>query len=147
MARGNGNRILMCCAVLAMVLALMAACVAPAACAAAKGAPYKIGALFAITGPASPLGTPERDTALLMEKQINAAGGIKGRPVDIIIYDTKSNETETVLAAKNLINQGVVAIVGPSQTGESLALLDLATRTGIPIISCAAGVKIVRPVN
>ena len=147
MARGNGNNLRKCCVALAIVLVLIAACTMPAACAAAKGAPYKIGALFAITGPASPLGTPERDTALLMEKQINAAGGIKGRPVKLIIYDTKSNETETVLAAKNLINQGVVAIVGPSQTGESLALLDLATRSGIPIISCAAGVKIVQPVN
>lgn len=113
----------------------------------AKPAPYKIGAVFAITGPASPLGTPERDTALLMEKQINASGGIKGHPVKIIIYDTKSTETDTVLAVKNLISQGVVAIVGPSQTGESLALLDTATRTGIPVISCAAGVKIVQPVN
>jgi len=136
-----------CCALLAIMLALTAVSVGPAACAKLKGAPYKIGALFAITGPASPLGTPERDTALLMEKKINDSGGINGHPVDIIIYDTKSTETETVLAAKNLINQGVCAIVGPSQTGESLALLDLATRTGIPIVSCAAGVKIVQPVN
>jgi branched-chain amino acid transport system substrate-binding protein len=113
----------------------------------AKPAPYKIGAVFAITGPASPLGTPERDTALLMEKQINASGGIKGHPVKLIIYDTKSTETDTILAVKNLISQGVVAIVGPSQTGESLALLDTATRVGIPVVSCAAGVKIVQPVN
>lgn len=112
-----------------------------------KPAPYKIGALFAVTGPASPLGTPERDTALLMEKQINASGGIKGTPVKIIIYDTKSTETDTVLAAKNLISQGVVAIVGPSQTGESLAILDTASRAGVPVVSCAAGVKIVQPVN
>ncbi|MHB1455882.1 MAG: ABC transporter substrate-binding protein [Armatimonadota bacterium] len=112
-----------------------------------KPAPYKIGALFAVTGPASPLGTPERDTALLMEKQINASGGVNGTPVKIIIYDTKSTETDTVLAAKNLISQGVVAIVGPSQTGESLAILDTASRAGVPVVSCAAGVKIVQPVN
>ncbi len=129
---------------LIMVLALVAMIIVPAF---GKPAPYKIGAVFAVTGPASPLGTPERDTALLMQKQINAAGGIKGHPVQIIIYDTKSTETDTVLAVKNLISQGVVAIVGPSQTGESLALLDTATRAGIPVVSCAAGVKIVQPVN
>jgi branched-chain amino acid transport system substrate-binding protein len=128
-----------------MLLALVAGMIVPAY--GGKPAPYKIGGLFAVTGPASPLGTPERDTALLLEKQINAAGGIKGHPVKIIIYDTKSTETDTVLAAKNLISQGVVAIVGPSQTGESLALLDTASRAGVPVVSCAAGVKIVQPVN
>lgn len=127
-----------------VLLAFFAGIICPAY---AKSTPYKIGAVFAITGPASPLGTPERDTALLMEKQINASGGIKGHPVKIIIYDTKSTETDTVLAVKNLISQGVVAIVGPSQTGESLALLDMASRAGIPVVSCAAGVKIVQPVN
>ncbi len=127
-----------------VLVALVAGIICPAVGALA---PYKIGGLFAITGPASPLGTPERDTALLMEKQINATGGINGHPVKLIIYDTKSTETDTVLAAKNLISQGVVAIVGPSQTGESLALLDTASRAGVPVISCAAGVKIVQPVN
>jgi len=130
-----------------VALILITASIAPMASAKVSGAPYKIGAVFAVTGPASPLGTPERDTALLLEEQINKAGGIKGRPLKIIIYDTKSTETDTVLAAKNLINQGVLAIVGPSQTGESLALLDMATRSGIPIVSCAAGVRIVQPVN
>jgi len=127
-----------------MLVALVAGIIGPAF---GKPEVYKIGGLFAITGPASPLGTPERDTALLMEKQINAAGGINGHPVKIIIYDTKSTETDTVLAAKNLISQGVVAIVGPSQTGESLAILDTASRAGVPVVSCAAGVKIVQPVN
>jgi branched-chain amino acid transport system substrate-binding protein len=132
--------------VLPLALVLLLASVSTAAFGAAK-TPYKIGAVFAITGPASPLGTPERDTALMMEEQINKAGGIGGHPVKIIIYDTKSVETDTVLAAKNLLSQGVVAIVGPSQTGESLALLDMMTRSKTPLVSAAAGVKIVQPVN
>ena len=125
-----------------LVVAMSAACVN-----AASKTPYKIGALFAVTGPASPLGTPERDTALMMQDKINKAGGINGHPVKIIIYDTKSKETDTLLACKNLISQGVVAIVGPSQTGESLAILDTCSRAGVPLVSCAAGVKIVQPVN
>ena len=132
--------------VLPLALALLLASISTAAFSAAK-APYKIGAVFAVTGPASPLGTPERDTALMTEEQINKSGGIGGHPVKIIIYDTKSVETDTVLAAKNLLSQGVVAIVGPSQTGESLALLDTMTRAKTPLVSCAAGIKIVQPVN
>ena len=132
--------------VLPLALVVLLASLSAAAFGAAK-TPYKIGAVFAVTGPASPLGTPERDTALMMEEQINKAGGIGGRPVKIIIYDTKSTETDTVLAAKNLLSQGVVAIVGPSQTGESLALLDMMTRSKTPLVSVAAGVKIVQPVN
>jgi len=128
------------------MILLAVAAIMPAYGAATK-APYKIGAVFAETGPASPLGTPEAETARMMEAKINATGGIDGHPVKIIIYDTKSKETDTVLAAKNLIGQGVVAIVGPSQTGESLALLDTVSRAQVPLISCAAGVKIVQPVN
>lgn len=129
-----------------MAFALLLASISTAVFGAAK-APYKIGAVFAVTGPASPLGTPERDTALMTEEQINKSGGIGGHPVKIIIYDTKSVETDTVLAAKNLLSQGVVAIVGPSQTGESLALQDTMTRAKTPLVSCAAGIKIVQPVN
>jgi len=131
------------CVLLLLALALLVAGVSSAA----SKAPYKIGAVFAVTGPASPLGTPERDTALMMEERINKAGGIDGHPVKIIVYDTQSRETETVLACKNLISQGVVAIVGPSQTGTSLAILDSVTRAKIPLVSCAAGVGIVQPVK
>lgn len=111
------------------------------------GEPIKIGAVFSVTGPASPLGTPERDTAMLLEEQINESGGIDGRPVKIVIHDDKSQETDCVMAVKSMIEEGVVAIVGPSLTGTSLAVLDTVTREEIPLVSCAAGIKIVDPVN
>jgi len=148
MGRRIGSRKLVYFGLLAALLALIVMTVMPTAYGkAAAKSPYKIGAVFAVTGPASPLGTPERDTALLLQDQINKAGGINGHPVKIIIRDTKSKETDTLLAVKELIEQGVVAVVGPSQTGESLALLDTVTREGLPLVSCAAGVKIVQPVN
>lgn len=132
----------------ALVIAvLLSAMVVPVVGSAPSKAPYKIGAIFAITGPASPLGTPERDTALLLEEQINKAGGIDGHPIKIIIMDTKSQETDCLLACKSLLDQGVVAIVGPSQTGESLALLKTVTDEGVPLVSCAAGISIVQPVK
>lgn len=63
---------------------------------------YKIGALFAVTGNNSPLGVPERDTALMLEEQINAKGGINSKPVKLVIYDTESGNTKAVTLARSL---------------------------------------------
>ena len=118
-----------------------------ACCDGGAGEVYKIGAVFAVTGFNSPLGTPEKQTVEMLEAQINAAGGINGIPVDIIVYDTESDETKCVTAVKRLIEEdNVLAIVGPSSSGESLAILDTITDDEIPLISCAASSKIVEPV-
>ena len=114
--------------------------------------PYRIGAIFSITGPGSSLGIPERDTALMLEADINAMGGIKGpdgklHPVKIVIYDDASDETKAVLAAKKLIDEDkVTAIVGTTLSGTSLAILDTVQKAEVPLVSCAAAIKIVEPV-
>jgi branched-chain amino acid transport system substrate-binding protein len=113
---------------------------------------YKIGAVFSITGPGSSLGIPERDTALMLEANINAKGGIKGpdgklHPLKIVIYDDASDETKAVLAAKKLIDEDkVTAIVGTTLSGTSLAILDTVQKAEVPLVSCAAAIKIVEPV-
>ncbi len=110
---------------------------------AAAKEPYKIGAVFAESGNNSPLGTPEKQTAEMMAAQINAAGGINGHPLELIAYDTKSETTECVTLVKKLIEQDkVLAIIGPSSTGESMAILDTVTKAGIPLVSCAASAQI-----
>ena len=113
--------------------------------------PYRLGAIFSITGPGSSLGIPERDTALMIEADVNARGGIKGpdgrlRPLKLVIYDDASDETKAVLAAKKLIDEDkVTAIVGTTLSGTSLAILDTVQRAEVPLISCAAAAKIVEP--
>jgi branched-chain amino acid transport system substrate-binding protein len=107
---------------------------------------YKIGAVFAVTGRNAPLGEPEKYTALMLEKQINDAGGINGHKVDIIVEDTASDETQCVTLAKKLIDDKVSVIVGPTSTGESLALVKTMTDEKIPLVSCAASYKIVQPI-
>jgi branched-chain amino acid transport system substrate-binding protein len=113
---------------------------------------YKVGAIFSITGPGSSLGIPERDTALMLEADINARGGIKGpdgrmHPLKLVIYDDASDETKAVLAAKKLIDEDrVTAIVGTTLSGTSLAILDTVQKAEVPLVSCAAAVKIVEPV-
>jgi branched-chain amino acid transport system substrate-binding protein len=111
------------------------------------GPPIKIGGLFSVTGPASFLGEPERNTAQMVADQINAAGGIKGRKVELIVYDTQGDATKAVQAATRLVKEGVVAIIGPSTTGDSMAVIPIVEKAKIPLISCAAGIKITEPVK
>jgi branched-chain amino acid transport system substrate-binding protein len=113
---------------------------------------YKVGAIFSITGPGSSLGLPERDTALMIEADVNAKGGVKGpdgklHPLKLVIYDDASDETKAVLAAKKLIDEDkVTAIVGTTLSGTSLAILDTVQKAEVPLVSCAAAAKIVEPV-
>jgi len=109
---------------------------------------YKIGAIFSITGAASFLGEPEKNTVLMLADQINKAGGINGTPVEVIIEDSKSDETQAVLSAKKLIEKDkVLAIIGPSTTGESMAIVPIMNNAKTPLVSCAAGAGITQPVN
>jgi branched-chain amino acid transport system substrate-binding protein len=143
--------------VIVLALAVLTALSAPspfgrATPASAAEEPYKIGAIFSITGPGSSLGIPERDTAVMIETDVNARGGIKGpdgklHPVKLVIYDDGSDETKAVLAAKKLIDEDrVTAIVGTTLSGTSLAITDAVQKAQIPMVSCAAAIKIVEPV-
>src|SRR5665647_986692 len=106
-----------------------------------------IGAVLDISGPSSSLGIPERDTLQMLTDQLNANGGINGRKIKLIILDNKSDETESVLAAKKLIDtEKVVAIIGSSASGTSLAMVDTVQKEGVPLISLATNSKIVEPV-
>jgi branched-chain amino acid transport system substrate-binding protein len=114
----------------------------------AVAAPIKIGALFSVSGPASFLGEPERNTAEMMVAEINKAGGIKGRKLELIVYDTQADATKAVQAANKLIKDDkVVAIIGPSTTGDTMAVIPVVEKAGIPLVSCAAGIKITEPVK
>jgi branched-chain amino acid transport system substrate-binding protein len=105
---------------------------------------YKVGAVFSVTGRTSFLGDPEKKTAEMITEQINGAGGINGKKLELILYDTEGDATKANLAVKKLISQDkVAAIIGPSLSGTSLAVLPVAEKEKIPLISCAASYKIV----
>lgn len=111
-------------------------------------APIRIGALFAVTGPAAFLGEPERNTAQMVVDEINKAGGVKGHKLELIAYDTGGDATKAVqLATKLIKNDNVAAIIGPSTTGESMAVISVVEKEHVPLISCAAGIKITDPVK
>jgi branched-chain amino acid transport system substrate-binding protein len=111
-------------------------------------APIKIGALFAVTGPAAFLGEPERNSAKMVIDEINKAGGVKGHKLELVAYDTTGDATKAVqLATKLIKDDKVVAIIGPSTTGETMAVIPVAEKEQIPLISCSAGSKITDPVK
>ncbi len=105
--------------------------------------PIKIGVVFDISGAGSSLGVPERDSVKMIQEKLNAEGGVNGNPVELVIMDNKSDPTETVTVVKQLIDQGVVALVGTSQSSTSLAVTKVANDAQIPMVSAAASIKIV----
>src|SRR5512145_581030 len=108
----------------------------------------KIGALFSVTGPPSFLGEPERNTAQMVVDELNKAGGVKGHKLELVVYDTAGDATKAVqLATKLIKDDKVVAIIGPSTTGETMAVKSVTEKEQVPLVSCAAGIKITDPVN
>lgn len=129
-----------------LIIGLISGCGQSTSTSGGEKEPYKIGAVFDVSGKSSSLGIPERDTAEMVVAEINKNGGINGHPVKLIILDSKSNETEAALAAKKLIQEGVVAIIGSSTSGTTMAMVDIVQNAKIPLISCAASIKITEPV-
>lgn len=109
---------------------------------------YKIGAIISVSGPASNLGVPEKQTLEMLAEEINAAGGINGRQVEIIIYDSETNAEKAATLATRLIERDeVLAIIGPTTTGETMAIIDTMTSQETPLVSMAAGIGIITPIE
>ncbi len=129
---------------LMILLTAALSCAAPAAAAE----PIRIGAVVSATGPASFLGEPEKNTLQMQADAINAAGGLLGRPVEVIILDDETDVNKAVLATDRLLKKdNVVAVVGPTVSGNSLAVAPKFVAAKVPMVSCAAAEKIVKPVS
>ncbi len=129
-----------------LVLVVMLAILMPVK--ASAGDTIKIGAVVSVTGPASFLGEPERNTLVMLQDQINDSGGILGKKLEIIIYDDETEVNKAVLAADRLIRRDrVQAGIGGTTSGNTLAIISNFTRAEIPLVSMAAAERIVDPVN
>ncbi|RUM39099.1 MAG: branched-chain amino acid ABC transporter substrate-binding protein [Desulfobulbus sp.] len=118
-----------------------------AAPAVQAGENIKIGAVFAVTGGASFLGGPEARSAQMVVDEINKAGGINGSKLELIIKDSGANPEKAISFAKQLIEEDkVLAIIGPSTSGETMKLKKIAEQGKTPLISCGAAEVIVNPV-
>jgi branched-chain amino acid transport system substrate-binding protein len=110
--------------------------------------PIRIGAFLSVTGPAAFLGDPEQKTLELYVDKQNAAGGVLGRKLQLVAYDSAGDAEKARAYVKRLIEQDKVdVLVGGSTTGETMAAVPLAEAAGIPFISLAGAVVIVEPVK
>jgi branched-chain amino acid transport system substrate-binding protein len=107
----------------------------------------KIGAIFAETGPAAFLGAPEARTARMLVEELNADGGIGGKQIELIIKDSQASPEKAISFAKQLIEEDqVLAIIGPTTSGETMQIKELCNDAGVPLVSAAAAEAIVEPV-
>src|SRR6202167_2663371 len=92
--------------------------------------PIRIGYLPALTGPSSSTGIGISRGTQLAVQEINAAGGINGRQLELVVRDTQSDPTKAVNASAELTNQQQVQVVfGPLNSGESLAVVPQLARS------------------
>jgi branched-chain amino acid transport system substrate-binding protein len=118
---------------LASAAAALASSLARPAIAAKQ--PIMIGYLPALTGPSSSTGIGINRGVQLAVQEINAAGGIDGRQIELIVRDTQSEPTKAVNGAAELIHAHKVSVIlGPVNSGESLAVVPLLARANTPHI-------------
>jgi branched-chain amino acid transport system substrate-binding protein len=97
--------------------------------------PYKIGAILSLTGYLSWLGEYQKKGGELKVEMINKAGGINGRPIEMIIYDDQSSpETGTKVAQRLISKDHVIALQGTGTVPVSAAVSSVANKSKVPVI-------------
>lgn len=98
----------------------------------------KIGGNFELSGEVSDYGNKMNKGVQLFIDQINDQGGINGRPIEYIVFDNKSDISESASVASRLASQDVVGVVGPALTGNAQAQASVLNKEKIPYILPAA---------
>lgn len=103
--------------------------------------PIKIGAFFALSGPAASIGTPTKLVAQMVVDKINKDGGINKRQLELAVGDTESDPTKALMQAKRLVeNDKVIALIGPTRTDEGMAAKPYIEDTAhLPIVMTIGG--------
>jgi branched-chain amino acid transport system substrate-binding protein len=121
----------------ACVTAIATLLAGPPSVSAQQGEPIKIGAVVSLTGPGAGLGQPERNGMLLAEKVINEKGGIKGRPIKVLIEDDGSKPDNAKSKAERLIfDDKVLVLLGPSLTASTGAVSAITNAEGMAELAC-----------
>jgi branched-chain amino acid transport system substrate-binding protein len=108
----------------------------------------KIGAVLSVTGPASFLGDPEKKTLEMYVEAINAKGGVNGQKFQLVIYDDGGDANNARTFATRLVEEDkIVAMIGGTTTGSTLAMIPVFEDAQIPFISLAGAVQIIEPVR
>lgn len=103
-----------------------------------SGDTLKIGLIGPMTGGLAAYGNSMREGFELTIAEINEAGGILGRQVEMVVADDQGTDTECVNAFNSLVSQGIKIIVGSATSGCTSAITNLANEEGIILISPSA---------
>ena len=125
-------------AILAMVASVLTGCGGSKETAgtASEGNTIKIGVNLELTGGVAAFGSSARDGAQLAVKEINAAGGVLGKQLELVVADNASKPEESTRAIQRLISEDkVVAVVGAATSGNTLAASTVAMEKKVPIIT------------
>lgn len=126
----------------------LAAAVTAGATLALAADPVKIGSVVSATGPAAFLGDPEAKTLKLYVEELNKKGGLLGRPVELVLYDDGGDANKARTFATRLVEDDkVMAMVGGTTTGTTMAMIPVFEDAKIPFISLAGAIEIVEPVR
>jgi branched-chain amino acid transport system substrate-binding protein len=137
---------------LAFILTIVSVVAVGAACGGSddsgdEQSSIKIGQIVSLTGNYSALGTDNKKSVELAVEQLNAAGGLLGKRVELTIKDDKSQPDQSVLAFNDLKGTGVSAIIGSPFSNSALATIPLVDREKIPYLSLTAADEQVTPVH
>ncbi len=103
----------------------------------------KFGASYGMTGRIGWIGGDCVDGAKLIIEETNAKGGIKGKKIELIVYDSENNPDKARTNFEKLIKKDeVVAILGPTVTTESQTVLPVAEKAKIPFIVVSGGIEV-----
>ncbi|NCC59059.1 MAG: ABC transporter substrate-binding protein, partial [Synergistales bacterium] len=97
-----------------------------------------IGHTVSLTGGASMWGQSEARALDMLAKKINDAGGVLGKKIEFVRYDNRNDGVEAVNVARRLVSDGVVAVIGPAQSGNSIASAPVFERGKIPMVVTTA---------
>ncbi len=98
--------------------------------------PIKVGYLAALTGDFAAYGITEVNMAKMVVKDVNAKGGVLGRPIELVVYDTKTRNEDAVNAVRRMIESDkVVAIIGANSSGINIATAPIVDKGKTPQIS------------
>jgi branched-chain amino acid transport system substrate-binding protein len=126
----------------------VAFCLAGVSGAGDASAQVKVGAVLSITGPASFLGDPEKRTLQIYLDEINAKGGVNGQKLQLIGYDDGADANAARTFATRLLEEDkVIAMIGGTTTGATLAMIPLFEEAQTPFISLGGAIQIIEPVR
>lgn len=138
------NRLIAAALTSAMCLSLLAGCGGngdndqPSSGDAADGETIKIGLLAPLTGSVAEYGNAVTNGAKMYIEEVNAAGGINGKQIEIVSYDEEGDATKAITGYNSLVDQGVTAIIGDVTTAPTVAVVAASQEDNMPMITASA---------